>query len=294
VGSISRIGATVAAGFGLVACSLFADLGGFDTEAADDAATPGSDGGADGGATPNDGSGAGSDAGADGNADPDAAALDPYVAEVLKDAPVAWFRFEEKDGTDAKDEMGGPPAKYSTNGIELGAAGVRGSRAVRLDGSGSITLGKRFGFDGKLPHSIEVWFTAEIVDQNVRYIWSHRGFAQQDVDWYALYYNEGALLYERRTPTTNAYCGAPTPTTGVRYHAVLTFGATARLLVDGKLTEESFMIGDIGNPSDAELVVGDRTGGQLNKLKGTIDELAIYDKLLGDVRVKAHYDAATK
>jgi hypothetical protein len=285
------------AGTTVVACSLFADLGGFDTEAttADAAGAEGSATTGDGGNGPvTDGAGDASSPDDASPVDGEAGAPDPYAEEVKKDSPLAWFRFEETTGPDAKDEMGGAPGQYASAGISYGVAGVRGTRAVRLDGtSGRISFGKRFGFQAKAPHSIEIWYTAEVID-NVRYVWSFRSSTTKNHSA-GFFFHDVQSLYERYTPPGGStYCSAPSPMANVRYHAVVTLGSTARLYVDGSITDQDANIDDLTTPSDAEFVVGDYTVGQANKLRGMVDELVIYDKELTDVRVKAHYDAATK
>ena len=92
------------------------------------------------------------------------AALGDYAREVLKDKPVAWWRFADKttaDGAAAKDETGQNPGVYRGGvTLEAGPAAI-GRRAVRfniqvVDGPyrGSVTeaiadpwLERRGGFE---------------------------------------------------------------------------------------------------------------------------------------------------
>ena len=111
--------------------------------------------GLSGGLGPSDGSTGGSEAGA----------VAGYPGQVLADAPLAYWRFDELTGTTAADSSGhGNDATYE-GGITLGASGAiagDGDTAATFDGlTGFVTAGDRFAFAGQTPFSIEAWVSVQ-------------------------------------------------------------------------------------------------------------------------------------
>src|SRR5262249_38353442 len=77
-----------------------------------------------------------------------------YGPRVMRDGRRVYWRFEERSGTTARDERGGPAGTYDS-GLRLGTAGALsddGDRAVTLNGSSRVWLGWQ-----PSPRSVEVW-----------------------------------------------------------------------------------------------------------------------------------------
>ncbi len=117
----------------------------------------------------------------------DASVLDPgdaatstsaYHAAVIADGPVAYWRFEEKAGTIAKDEVGNAHPGLYFGGTTLGGAGIEaGGSAVKLDGtSGCIGVGPYFRFAGRVTFSVEGWVNASSYGASGTRVVSTEGF----------------------------------------------------------------------------------------------------------------------
>src|SRR5262245_39450628 len=83
-----------------------------------------------------------------------------YRSEVLDDAPLAYLRFGEREGSERNDGMGLMNTPYPSSGVTLGAAGALlgdPDTAIMLDGTQGITMPKGLELDGLTPFSIELW-----------------------------------------------------------------------------------------------------------------------------------------
>lgn len=217
--------------------------------------------------------------------------LGRYEQEVLADKPSAFYTLDETSGASGTSIVGGPEARL-VGGITFGAPGaVQGSRAVVLDGdSGRIELGDAFAFGGSTSFSIELWVNPSLVDGHVRYLVSRASIPE--AEGYALYFGGDFLLFSRTSSGAEmGYAGqsAPPPA-NVWTHIVATFdGQSDALFVDGVMKASAG-----AGPIDARpgsLALGDSAIGQTFKLKGALDEIAIYDHALSAARVAAHYAA---
>lgn len=218
-----------------------------------------------------------------------------YKSEVAKDAPVAWWRLGEATATNAFDETANPVAGTFTGTFTVAQPGAL-SEGFDSDFALAVSAGRvQVPNVAKLRDAtgnrwgLEIWAyqtarTASATlfryDQgsgagyfvrinNAGNIESHFNFA------------EGAI---GRTSTTVVPLNAWT-------HIVFTYdGTTRRLYVNGALAESWLDSRTLSFVTTADLGIG---GTQFNEnYTGRIDEPAIYNTLLSDARVLAHYQAA--
>jgi hypothetical protein len=219
-----------------------------------------------------------------------------YAAQVLEDAPVAYWRFDELSGTVAKDSSGhGNDAQYE-GGVTLGATGALAGdpdTAASFDGvTGFVDAGKRFEFAGQTPFSVEAWVSSHASS-------AYTGIASCD-DATTGPPSEGYLLFvapaagtvglqrldgdDVSTSTTVAAVsgGGYTHIVGVFDGVDLVVYANGE--AQGTQTASFAIAGAV-----ADFVVGAEAGGTANYFAGDLDEVAVYDHALSADRVRAHY-----
>jgi hypothetical protein len=270
----------------LSACSLFTDLGGFSDEpslppSSSDAATDSQDR---------------TDAASPIDAGDDAAALHPYVAAVLADAPVSYYHLDEEEGP-AQDLLGDNPGTYvgPVSRNAPGALGETGGGAIRLPGTGDagVLLGDVFRFSDDAAFTIELWVYVEVIDTRYQRVVSKLDSALGGGWKIHIQENNGASFLVDRPGASNvivATGGGKMPAQEWVHLVVSYDGTTALLYVNGALARSSVTSTNI--PATAAPVGIGRasTGGLV--MDGAIDELAFYDRALPERRVRAHYDAA--
>jgi hypothetical protein len=220
-----------------------------------------------------------------------------YALAVLSDKPRGYWRLEETAGIAAKGENGSYDGVYLM-GPTLGEPGVAGSRAIKLR---KDTLARMevdsadFRFPGKAPYSVELWAKPGVLED---YQWL--GGTEQGntgrTGWSLLVDRNGTILYEVWDPEdggNNQERGIPLTATnlvpGAFHHIVMTYNGTAIVgYVDGVKTI-TFPTNGIA-PNTGTLLWGCRGDLQGCLDDWTIDELAIYDFAIEELRVKAHYD----
>ena len=242
--------------------------------------------------------GAGLDASMPRDVDADGSARDgsasAYRAAVVADAPTAYYRFEEPVGSStvaSETDLGvfGTVHGGATRGVPGAIAGDDG-HALKLDGaSASISFGNEFAFSGGASYTIELWFRADTIDTNYRRIWNRDATNANGRQGYTLYVRTDFGLVAERYIDSQLYSAydrsfnAPTWT-----HAVVTYNeATMKLWVDGAL------VGSMASPAnlvgtDSPFVVGSAPEAN-GFFAGTVDELAIYDRVLTDDRIIEHH-----
>ena len=236
------------------------------------------------------------DASTAGGADSEAGAIPGYAGQVLADAPVAYWRFDETAGTTAVDSSGhGNDATYQ-GGITLGVAGAiagDGDTAAAFDGvTGFVTAGKRFAFVGQAPFSVEAWVVAQSQAAYAGVVSRNDATGGPPSEGYLLFLapDGGAFGLQRldganvSTAVSTAGASAPAPT-----HVVGTFDGVALVVYadgepQGTQTASFALAGAV-----ADFVVGAEAGGSGSFFAGTLDEVAVYDHALPVDRVRAHY-----
>ncbi|WP_394845429.1 LamG domain-containing protein [Pendulispora brunnea] len=231
------------------------------------------------------------------NTDKDATPPGPkYAAEVRTDRPVGYWRLGEPSGTASRDEIAGNAGTYE-QGVFLGAAGVvSNDTAARFDGqSGSrVRVGDVFDFSGKAPCTLEAWVKWD--GGNAAYIIAKKSAI--DGTGYLLLVNPSPVasnqaiwIYTRTLGDRTDVVSYTTSVSTKFAHVVATFdGMRGRIFYNGvEAASASFGLSILG--TGATLSFGANSGGD-HAFKGSLDEIAIYDRALTADRIQAHYNAA--
>lgn len=245
-------------------------------------------GAADGGASPVvDGSDPGVEAA------PGADASAGYRAAVLAAGPIAYYRFEEASGAAAHDERGGPDAVLGA-GVTLGAAGFTdGSRAARLTpGAPAITGPSAIDFVGRQAFTFEAWiFTRSFPTGGGHGMIFFKGDgvsgAFQESGAYVQAPNQ--LVFERYVDGVENTVVTTIPADRFVHIALTYDGTTLRAFVDGVLGGERKDERDQPAKPPPIAFGFDPAGGTgTSFFDGTVDEIALYDRALGEPEIAAH------
>lgn len=228
-----------------------------------------------------------------------------YRGVAVADAPAAYWRLGEIEGTTLRSEVGGPDmgATYqpdtsnSSQLDETGAFGAGDNRAVHLSSTGHIEI------SGSLPASstelsAELWFRTSNPSA-VLMSFQNAPIGQTPTSWHPVLNidGDGKLRGEffvagGATPITSAQ----PVTDGKWHHAVLTAaGTTQHLYLDGvKVGSANGTLVDQSAPY-AYIGAGYSSPGWMGQPRGTyyfdgaIDEVAFYRSSLSADQVSAHY-----
>ena len=275
-----RVGLLALAASTIAACSLLVDssrLSGGDPSASADAASDGQR--VDDAAGARDASG-------------DGPAIHPYVEAVLADGPALYYRLEETADGPVKDETGRHPATYLPGGIHAVPGAFPGSRALRLTGTGGIDAGDVLDFEGEATYTLEAWLLPEAYDEEFRFI-VHHNDGEDPRQSYGIYLHASTGIgFERYVDGDGRSARASNPSVGTWHHIAGVYdGALLQLFIDGMLVD-SDEDGRLARVKSTPLRVGYGWSDLAGVILGTLDELAIYDKALGEERIRAHFEAA--
>ncbi len=276
----------------LVACSVLADLDGFSDgscgpECASDSGTP-SDPDATRPLVP-DGNDAASDAGVAG---------EPLSAAILRDRPIAYFRFEESSGDVCKNEISDSPlicslSSGSPGGLRLRATGSGGSRVgVGLaSADAAVVISGTFPAVGLRAFAVEAVLQVSDVSKKVqiaqRMVFAGGTGPPETGDLFFLN-DTGRFRTEGwRGGAHLFYTLAAAPAAPAKWYH-LAYGYSPALghdylYVDGVPQDGSLLGGDAGSGRatiDLPQVWGNWTG--------TLDELAFYDRELTAAQIATH------
>ena len=214
-----------------------------------------------------------------------------YSSSLLALSPVSYWRLNEGTGTTATDSVGGHDGIYR-NGVQQGSAGlVAGDAAAAFDGSNDHVEVPLDGNDLQLSAGTVTMLIAADDLSGRQGLWS-RDSGGYDNGGHASLWLEGSRVVLRLQDTANSYTlesANGVVEAGKTHQIAFTFGGTggARLYVDGaEVASSSYTGGLVGNIQP--MALGTRAvaadDGVLNRLQeffdGTIDEVAVYDKVL--------------
>jgi Concanavalin A-like lectin/glucanases superfamily len=242
------------------------------------------------------GSGAG---GAHASSTTGAAGQASYGDIVLGDGPLGYWHFDEDVGPSAHDATGhGYDGTYVGSIVFAVPAGFAGSKGFGLAGMGYVDLGDDpiFAFPHVAPYTFEVWVKIATSDATFRKVVSREDGLPQS--GYALQVNgtypDDDLHFDRVAGGTYlSGASAKHVTLDAFHYVVATFdGATSYLYVDGvRAMYATGPPGDLPAPSRS-LHVGRHSATTYGPFIGVIAELAIYDRVLKESEIQAHYEAA--
>jgi trimeric autotransporter adhesin len=227
------------------------------------------------------------------------AAESTYSETVLKDRPIAYFRFDETAGEAAADATGnGHDAVYKgdvTLGEPsafpgLGAAALFGGK----DGRVQVPRHKAFKFEKK-DFTIEFWFNCKETLSTRGDLFTFKGKGKD----FGVFKPVGNTNLIGITRPYRPFQAQTDPfSIGVWHHAAFVRkSAVDRWYLDGVASGPS-----VGNEQtidmDADLLIGVNHYGDPNRLdtktawNGLIDEVAIYGAALTDRQIESHFKAA--
>jgi hypothetical protein len=227
------------------------------------------------------------------------AGVNPYVAAVLADAPLVYYRLEEMTGagfamssvsSTPAAKIDGPPNMEVPGRVGLAFDFTSGNAPdLNLTASG-------FDFTGNAPYTVEAWLNAKSSDTNYRHVFTKDSTATPRQEW-GLWLHQGAIAFERYVDNVG-YRAGDTPkgmiTMNAWHHVVGVYDGTQLLLyIDGTLSDGTSDM-RAAKPKTATVVMGARDlGDDLTSFPGTLDELAIYGTALSQARVTAHFNAGS-
>lgn len=224
-----------------------------------------------------------------------AIATSRYATAVLADKPILYYRFGEKGGAPARDEVTGATTAYPVSGGKLGVAGALAGdpdTAIALDGSFKLKLAQRVDFQGVTPFSVEVWLSPTTTATGGGFIVDHEAWDGRR-GW-LLSANSVRFGFERWFDGGSSSIGVEQPAVdGEWHHVIMSFdGTTQRLYIDGLRRTTGMRpvpLVVIGVP----WTVGGQNCAQCsgNGFTGSVDELAIYGSALSEERIAAHFGA---
>jgi hypothetical protein len=245
-----------------------------------------------------DGGGADTNVGSDGSANGNARS-DAYRAAVLADQPLAYWRLgEPKAAMFVSDTASAGGQGLVQAGTNLGVPGVfgeGGDTAADFDGNkAGIDFADVFDFTENAVYSLEAWVRPTVVDAQFRRVIDHQ---LSNTQGYRL------LVRAPSSSTPGISCGRCVPagecvdarSDAVDFrefvHVVCAYdGSSVTLYIDGALAKKVALPTPIASASSPF-----RIGHQNDPAEvfvGSIDEVAVYDKVLATERVSAHYRAA--
>lgn len=222
--------------------------------------------------------------------------LAAYSSKILTDKPFAYWPLNETSGTTAFDISGsGFHGTFSGAGYALGIAGPLAgpqdlvNTAVNFTGTGQVLMGNL----GNVPTvgTIEFWFNSSAVE-DYRNVFCTGGvgsatvgfrFEQTTAGLFSTYVGSNLGSY-------NAYHFTRTLLPNTWYHVVLEWDTSSNGLwgfLNGSLV---FFVQTHVNWASTMNDVRIGTGFHSSRnFKGTVDEVAVYDKKLSDTQVQEHY-----
>lgn len=222
-----------------------------------------------------------------------AGAKSPYAAAVLEDAPILYYRLGEGTTAGPVVDLSVAPRNATVKGkVKAGVPSAivnDPDTAFHFDGTtGAVFLPDGPTFAGTMPYTVEAWV------QPTSFVGGRVFAACQAAPnggWAIYFDNDAKPHFERQTTLgTDGITGPAVTGTGFT-HLVGTFdGTTQRLYVDGVFATAAPSTqvnpGSFGVP----FVIGaNGATAEINQFEGDIDEVAIYDHVLSEQRIRLHH-----
>jgi hypothetical protein len=230
---------------------------------------------------------------------PDEPANLPYLATILADKPIAYYRFAEQAGTDAIDQTGQHSATYRgpvTLNVLPGALLSEVEPAIHPGSTDAscVAVGASIDFPERRPFSAEIWVKFDSFDGSYRHlITKNKLDAAGGRQAFGIYVHDREISFERYIAGNVIAVAGGTVDAGTYVHIVGTYdGAQIAIYINGKL-KGALADSRPALPSDGDLNIGCTVfpSGIYSTL-GVLDEAAIYKTALPPERVNAHYRAS--
>lgn len=232
-----------------------------------------------------------------------------YVAAIIEDLPLAYYRLGEASGTVAHDYAGGLDGQYHAATLgRPGYAAVDSDTAAGFTGTGSYVGGIdgtaiNFSGTGTLGFAVEAWANgpASQVEGATIVAKGTGGLGGSANEQFALDISLGGnFRFFVRNPAGDAFeAEAPTGPDGAWHHLVGVYDGASELItlyVDGEPVATAATPATGVRTSSFEVSIGSRRSGVAPEFdltfNGTVDEVAIYGSALTAERVLAHHGAA--
>jgi len=241
-----------------------------------------------------------------------------YEKSLLSDKPVVLYRFEEAEGTAAMDLVASHAAESpaSTTGtyhdVELAVAGALKSAttesnwAARFDGVKSrLTVQPSPDvLDITGPLSIEMWIRPTEGGEGTQCILAKGDFVPSNSGstWYLVYFqNDSGTKGRLRFGNKHEHVDQTGEIDEETYtHLIVTFdpdlaGENTKIYINGKLNQAAHIATKSDSLHGQQLAIGalsydPKKQPFIQHFKGDLDEIGIYDHVLSEVRVHAHFE----
>jgi hypothetical protein len=233
-----------------------------------------------------------------------------YTRAVLSDAPIAFYRLDEVDGTTVIDSSGnfihgeyGPMVEHLVAGLTGDGDAAAAFAGVPFSTQAMITVPPNAMLQPSGGVSVELWLQPSAANTHETALVEYGDGPVALSAAYGVRLQSGVLggllATSQSQAGISAFRGSTTPAANGRYHCVETYdGASVRLYVDGSVQATQAVTGTlyytigqkglgIGAYADGDAQNGDVV------FAGTIDDVAIYATALAPDRISAHFAAAT-
>jgi hypothetical protein len=217
-----------------------------------------------------------------------------YYQTVKADNPVGYWRLNDT-GTIAADEMNQHPGAISGPCVPVarGFLASDADGAMLFDNNCVISLGDSFEFLGRVPYSIEAWWSTNNGGTGLVFARQARN-GNGPVDGYGLVVQNLALYQERAVAGINVQSTSSVIDADTMVHVVTTYdGSDLRQYAAGQLLGATVVITSVMQSITAETLIGCSVRNDLC-FYGTIDEVSLYDYALTDAQIASHHAAGIR
>jgi hypothetical protein len=224
-----------------------------------------------------------------------------YSQVVMSDDPVSYWKLDEAAGTSAADSAGAVTGTY-VNNPTLGQQGVKdGANGVYFDGvSARVNYGDNYAFTGTTAFSAELWVKPTTPNATYRRLLSKK-FTGGSLGGWELYMTStgdatpGKVIFGREDTVDMSRADSVTALPiGVWSHVLATYGGNyMKMYLNGTLTETRASTRVIPSTAGTVLMAA-ASSTNTNRLVGSLDEIAIYNRALTAQEAADHYNAGKR
>jgi hypothetical protein len=195
---------------------------------------------------------------------------------------VGWWKFDETQGTNARDSSGGNHDGTLIGHAHWGQGRIGG--AVALDGAGSyVKVADKSAFDFAGELTVASWVNIHSVSSEWMAI-----VTKGDSAWrFSMSHQDPKIHFSvNHYYTTDGVNGSTDLTLNQWHHVAAVYdGKTLRLYVDGKLDATQPWTGGIAR-NDSDVLIGENTEQTGRFFDGLIDDVRVYDYALSEGEIK--------